>query len=175
MKKRILSIIKELNIATKDEIGDVLTSSSGSVNKNILESNIKQLENDMSIFKILSSENCLDLECYISGPNFEPSDSVEIKKVIVDMGLFKKDMNSIYWEKFSKRCLKKLIFDIEELKENIIKRYKEPKKLEIDYFDLSLKYHALYGYFFDKYEVGFLSPANELLEECKGYLDKLDF
>ncbi len=174
MKKKILCIIKELNITTIDDINTVLKSS-GCANKKIVKSNIRQLENDMSILKISSNENSLNLDGYIPGPNFESFDNVDIKKIVIEMELSKKDMNSINWEKISRRYLKKLVFDLEELKENILKRYKEPKKLEMDYFDISLRYHGLHGYFFDNHEAEFLLPANELLKECKSYLDNLEY
>ena len=83
-----------------------------------------------------------------------------------------RDTQEIDWGLFSSRVLDELVTELLTLQEDLEKAYDEPKSVEMRYFDLSIRYHELYGFFFDLCGTEFLLPAESLLNECKSIIDK---
>ena len=172
MKKSILAIVNELGLASAPEIESVLKKLTGEVKKRTLFSNLKNLEEEKKVFKLLSGENSYGVEGYIPGPNMEAEDDFDIKKIVVELGLRARDVREVNWEKFSKRVLDVLMNEIGALQEDLEKAYDDPKSIEMRYFDASIGYHELYRFFFDVYDTGFLDPIETLLNDCKSAIDK---
>lgn len=175
MKRNIKSIVSELGLASVSEIESVLNALTGEVKKRTLFSNLKSLEDEKVIFKVLPEENSYEVEGYIPGPNLEVEDDFEVKKIVVESGLQARDAHGIDWEKFSSRTLEVLMSDLKALQEDLEKSYDDPKTVEMRYFDLSISYHELHRFFFDRYKTEFLAPAEALLGGLKGTIDKKDF
>ena len=175
MKRNIKSVVNELGLASVSEIESVLKELAGEVKKRTLFSNLKILEDEKVIFKVLPEENSYGIEGYIPGPNMEVEDDFGVRKIVVGSGLQARDAQEIDWEKFSSRMLDVLMNDMKALQEDLEKTYDDPKTVEMRYFDLSISYHELHRFFFDGYETGFLVPAEALLEEMKGEIDKKEF
>ncbi|MBU2559354.1 hypothetical protein KKA03_00490 [archaeon] len=172
MKKNILAIINELGLATAPEIESVLKELHGEVKKRTLFSNLKILEEGKMIFKLLQEENPYGVEGYLPGPNMETEDGFDIKKIVVRLGLQARDVHGVEWGLFSERVLDALMNEISALQEDLEKGYDDPKNIEMRYFDLSIEYHEFYGFFFDRYDTGFLDPVVEMLNECKSMINK---
>jgi hypothetical protein len=175
MKKNIKSVVNELGLASVSEIESVLKELAGEVKKRTLFSNLKSLEEEKVIFKVLPKENSYGIEGYFPGPNLEVEDDFEVKKIVVESGLRVRDTKEIDWKKFSSRVLDVLMGDLKALQEDLEKTYDDPKTVEMRYFDLSISYHELHGFFFGVYETGFLAPVEALLGELKGAIDKKEF
>jgi hypothetical protein len=174
MKKNISSIVDELGLASFDEIVSILKEMTGEVKKRTIFAKLKSMEDEKIIFKIPAGENSYKIEGYVSGPNLAAEEDFDIKKIVVDKGFSQRDVDEVNWDSFSSRLLNVLMDDLKSLQEDLEKTYDDPKTVEMRYFDLSIKYHDLYGFFFDRYSVEFLSPAKALLEECKSTIDKKD-
>lgn len=172
MKNKILAIVKELEFASLDEIA-LIFSKLKSIHEKTLKSNIQELMEERALLKILPNENSLSCEGFISGPNSAVEEDFEIKKLIADE-LPTRDLPVISWELVSQRISTELLEEIEQLKENILKKHDTKRKLEMYYFNLSLKYHELYRFFYGKKDIKLLIPAQEKLGECKLYLNKLE-
>lgn len=175
MRDTILAILNGLNIASFEELKLILGGSFESVVKKTLENNLHILEHSREIFRLLPGETNYEGAVYILGPNSDVKEIPELNEIISESGVEPKEFSEVRWEHFSKRTLTQLLEDVNELRENILSIYKEPTKLEMDYFDLSLKYHQLMNFFNERYTNEFLLPVHDLLRECKGYLDKMDF
>ena len=61
-----------------------------------------------------------------------------------------------------------MLDDIKNLRE-------EPKKLELRYFDLSLKYHEILRFFEENQEKIDLNLIYQKLTLCRKFLDKLEY
>jgi hypothetical protein len=175
MKKSISTIINELGLATFDEIVSILKEHSGEVKKRTLFSKLKGMEDENIIFKVLSDENSYGVEGYISGPNMDAEDDFEIKRILIERGLSARDVQGIDWRLFSSRVLNGLMGELKTLQEDLEKVYDDPKSIEMRYFDLSIKYHELYGFFFDMYGADFLIPVEALLNDCREAINKKEF
>jgi len=175
MRDTIFAILNGLNVASFEEIKLILKDHFESVRKKTLENNLLIMEDSRGIFHLLPGETELDGSMYIIGPNAELKEDAEVMELISKSEIEPRDLSKVRWEHFSRRMLTQMLEEAKELKENILSMYKEPKRLEIDYFDLSLKYHELMNFFNERYTNEFLLPVQELLRECRGYLDKMDF
>jgi len=173
MKSKILTIVKELGFASLEEIALILNNFR-SVQKKTLKNNIQELEEERALFRILPDENSLSCEGFISGSNSEAEEDFEIKKLITSE-FPARNPPIINWDLLSKRISGELLEEAEHLGENILKKYSTQKKLEMCYFDLSLKYHELYRFFYEKSSTESLTSVQEKLNECKLYLDKLEY
>jgi hypothetical protein len=175
MKKSIQAIVNELGLASAGEIESILKELSGEVKKRTLFSKLKSMEEENVIFKVLSGENSYGVEGYIPGPNLEGEDDFETKRVVVEQGLSARDVQGIDWDLFSSRVLNVLMDELVALQEDLEKSYDDPKSSEMRYFDLSIRYHEFYGFFFDRYKTDFLAPAEALLNECRSMINKKEF
>lgn len=174
MKKKILVIVNELSVAFTEEIASILRELSSEIKSKTLSLKLKEMEEEKALFKVFPKENSYGVEVYIAGPNADVKDDFEIKKLIVEQGFAERDPQCIDWELFSSRVLDTFLDDLKGLQEDMEKSYEEPKEIEVRYFDLSLTYHELYGFFFDRYDTDFLVPVKTLLEDWRKQLDKID-
>lgn len=174
MKKNIKAIVDELGLASASEIESVLKELMGEVKKRTLFSNLKSMEEDKTIFKVLAGESSYGVEGYIKGPNLESEDDFEVKRIIVERGLPTRDVEEIDWGLFSSRVLDELMNELKILQEDLNGTYDDPKNIEMRYFDLSIWYHELHRFFFDVYDTGFLAQAEALLNDCKSVIDRMD-
>ncbi|MFH1773727.1 MAG: hypothetical protein ABH874_02065 [Methanobacteriota archaeon] len=168
-----MTIVKELGFASLEEIALILNNFK-SVQKKTLKGNIQELEEERALFRILPDENSLSCEGFISGPNSEAEENFEIKELITSE-FPTRDLSIINWNLLSKRISEELLEEAERLKESILKKYNTQKKLEMHYFNLSLRYHELYRFFYEKNSTEPLTSVQEKLNECKLYLDKLEY
>jgi len=175
MKNGILAIVNELGIASTEEIESVLRGHLGEVKKKTLRLKLEGLEREWAIFKILAEDNSYGIEGYIAGPNTDAKDDFDIKTLIVDTGLSSRDLKCVDWNLFSSRMIGAFLDDLKGLKEDLEKPYDDPKNIELRYFDLSIRYHELYGFFFDRHNTDFLVPVKTLIDEFRDQLNKKDF
>ncbi len=166
-------IVKELGFASVDEIALILNQFGGA-QKKTLKSNIQELEEERALFKILPDENSLSREGFISGPNSEVEEDFEIKRLIMNE-FPARDSFVIDWDLLSKRTSKELLEEVKSLEEDILKKCDAPKKLEMRYFNLSIKYHELYRFFYEKNSIEPLTSIQEKLDKCRLYLDRLEY
>lgn len=171
MKESILSIIKELEFATFDEIKKALGDDT---RKKTLEDNLREMELAGEIIKILPDENKLSKEGYIPGPNLDVEENIETRRLLLDEGLSSR-RDVINWEIIFTRLVSELSEKVEWLMEDINKLYKDPKTLEMEYFDYSLRYHEIYRMFNEKLETGSLKLISEQLKNCRSRLDNLNY
>lgn len=174
MKKSISAIVGELGFASAEEITSILKELSGEIKEKTVSLKFKELEKENVIFKVLPAENSYGIEGYLAGPNMDENDNFEIRKLVVEQGTSPRGLRGIDWESFSSRILNAFLDDIKNLKEDLEKAYDKPKTIEMRYFELSIGYHELHNFFFDKYHADFLAPAETLLKECREQLDKKD-
>ncbi|MEE9610399.1 MAG: hypothetical protein V3W19_04065 [Desulfatiglandales bacterium] len=170
MKEKIASIVKELQFATSDEIKLVL----GDARKKTIDYNLEKMEDGGEVIRILPSENSLEKEGIIEGPNLDVGENIEIREMLAEKDLHKR-IDIINWDVMSKRLIKELNEKIDILIEDIEHLYKDPKNLELEYFDYSIKYHELYGLLNKQNRIELLNPLNDSLEKCRSFLDKLDY
>ena len=166
-------IVKELGFASLEEIAFILNRF-GSIQKKTLKSNIQELEKERALFKILMNENSLSCEGFISGPNSEVEEDFEIKRLIANE-FPARAPSIINWGLLSERISKELLKEIDDLKEDMLEKNNTPKELEMRYFDLSLRYHELYRIFYEKNSIEPIAFVREKLNECRLYLDKLEY
>lgn len=174
MKKRISAIVNELGVASAEEIASILKELSSEIKNKTLSLKIREMEKEKVIFKILPNENSYGIEGYVAGSDMDAKDEFEIKMLIVEQGLSQRDLLCVDWKSFSSRIIDAFLDDIKRLYEDLEKFYDEPKNVEMRYFDLSIRYHELYRFFFDRYNVDFLVPIENLLKDCRDRLNKKD-
>lgn len=169
MRDKILSVLKELEFATFDEIKMALGDES---RKKTIEDNLENMEREGEIMRLFSSENTLNAEGFIPGPNLEVEEDPEVKKLLIEQGRSVKH-GIVKWEALLARLASELRDNIQKLIADIDKLYKDPKTLELEYFDYSIRYHELYRLFNEKTDVGSLKSLSEMLKNCRSSLDKL--
>ncbi len=174
MKDLILSVISELKVTSPDDLYLVLTGLDEDIKKNTFLKKLASLENEKKVLKIRDTEIETETESYILGPVADVKEDTDLKRSLLEKELFPQSLQLIKWDLLSRRIFTELIDEIETLKENILKQYKDPKSLELDYFDVSLKYHECYNFFHQLYSADFLLPIYKLLNECRSYLNKLN-
>jgi len=155
MRKKLQSIISQLKVAEYDELKSVL-----GVRDQTLRKNLEELLKERAILLIEDK--------FIPGPNIEAEERYDLK----ELNLEKREID---WNKVSKVVFKELKEEIKELKDDIKLLNQEPKKLELRYFDLSIKYHEFYRYFYNNYKTDFLTPLLEELKECREMLNKFEY
>ncbi len=170
MKGKILSTIKELQFATSNEIKLAL----GDARKKTFEEKLRELEEGREILRLTSEENSLFVEGFIPGPNLEVEEDPEIKSVLAELKLNRRE-DVVDWKHLSKRLIDNMDADIKELQEDIEGLYEDPKTLEMRYFDLSLRYHELHRMSYENFNTDSLRAPYDLLQECRSYLDKLEY
>ncbi len=170
MRDKISSIVSELQFVTLEEIKIVLEDS----RKKTIENNLKNMGSNGEIIKLLPEENESGEGGFITGPNSELSENLEIRKILIEKGLNEKK-DSIKWDKLFERLFRELKKSIENLIEDINELYKDPKNLEIEYFDHSIRYHELYRFFQGKIDTDMLKTIEELLIKCRSLLEKLEY
>lgn len=175
MKKSISAIVDELGFASAEEVASILKELSGEIKEKTLSLKFKELEKENAIFKVLPTENSYGIEGYIAGPGMDEDDDFEIRKLVAEEGASLPGLRGIDWKSFSSRILNVFLDNIKNLKEDLEKAYDKPKNIEMRYFELSIKYHELHNFFFDKYHADFLAPAETLLKECREQLNKKEF
>ncbi len=169
MKNKILAAVKELYLATAEEIKFVL----GDVKARTFEDNIMALVVGGELIRLSPEENSLSKEGFIVGPNSEIEDDLEVKKALAEGGYSRRE-NVIDWSTLTRRLASELMAEIKNLKEDMEKLYGTPKNLQLKYFDLSLKYHELYRLFYENFETGELKPCKIGLDECRSLLVKIE-
>lgn len=172
MKKKISMIVDELGIASADDIALILQEHSGEVNRKTLSTKLKRLEEGRVIFKVRARENPHGIEGYIAGPNLDIENDFEFKSLIAEHGPPPREIQGVDWKSLSSRVIAPFLNDLGDLREDLDQGYEDPKDIEMRYFDLSIRYHELYGFFFDRCDTGALVPAENLLKECRELLDK---
>lgn len=172
MKKSISAIVDELGFASAEEVASILKELSGEIKEKTLSLKFKELEKENAIFKVLPTENSYGIEGYMAGPGMDEDENFEIKKLVAEQGASLRGLRGIDWKSFSSRILNAFLDNIKNLKEDLEKAYDKPENIEMRYFELSIKYHELYTFFFDKYHTDFLAPAEILLKECREQLNK---
>lgn len=172
MKSEIQNFIKVLNFVTSEDLHHLLTQT-GNVNKQVLLKNLTELEGTEAIIKILPVENSLALEGYIPGPNIEVKNEVEIQKAIIEGEIEKREFSIIDLNKLCDRLEKSFNDKVEDLKNRICGIYDNPRELELDYFTLTLKYHALRRFFYENFDISPFESLKNSLNECRRLLDNL--
>jgi hypothetical protein len=173
MKKEIQSFIKALNFVTPEELYNLLASS-GSINRQTLLMNLAELEEAGAVIKILPKENSLGLEGYIPGPNIEVKNDIKIQRAIIEGGAERRDFSVVNLDKLCNRLEKSLNREAEDLKDRISNVYDDPKKLELDYFGLNIKYYALRRFFYEYFDTIPFEGLKSSLNECRRLLDNLE-
>lgn len=171
MREKILTVVNEMKFASADEISSILDN----VNASSLKKELESLEQERVLFRVLPNEISVALDGFIAGPNFELEKDVEIQKLLIDKGLSSRSLSVINWELFSKRKLSELQNDLNGLLDDIVKKNEEPKKLELRYFELSIRYHELNRILYEKCETELLNTVNKSLEKGRSYLDSLEY
>lgn len=172
MKGQILYIVNELGLALPEELRLILTQHFGGLNEGTFDENLRALEGEAALFRLLPGENALNQDGFILGPEAKVGEVYGLKRLMVENGLAYRG-EAVNWEAFSARLLEEAMAEVRELREDILKRYEDPKRLEMRYFDLALRYHAIYGFFFERCDPIFLAPCAEALGECRDYLAKM--
>lgn len=172
MKNQILYIVGELGLALPEELRLVLAQHFGGLNEGTFDENLRELEGEGALFRLLPGENSLNQEGFILGPEARVGESYGLKRLMVENGLAYRG-EAVNWGTFSARLLEGTMGEVRGLREDILKRYEDPKRLEMRYFDLSLRYHAIYGFFFERCDPEFLAPYADALRECREYLAKM--
>jgi hypothetical protein len=175
MKPQILLIVGALGLVTVEELHQILEGYFGRVKMGTLAENLAELERRGALLRLTPEENGEGVEGYIPGPNWEGGEDLRIQRLVVEGGTSPRGLSSVRWEVLAERVLKESLEALEDLRESIQKGYGDPKELEMRYFDLSLRYHELYRYFFDRPGTEFLAPLSEGLAECREILNRLEF
>lgn len=175
MEKNITAIVGELKFATFEEIASLLSAQVGSVRRDTLESHLWSMCEKSALINVLPEENSAQLQGYVLGPGADAEESVEIKKLVLNSGASVRNLEIVNWETLSQRLFKRLGEEALNLKEDILKLRESPKKLEMRYFDLSIKYHTLHRFFYEKIGFEFTSSIVSLLNECKSCLNNIQF
>ncbi|MEE9594688.1 MAG: hypothetical protein V3V92_04745 [Candidatus Hydrothermarchaeales archaeon] len=170
MRDKIAFIVKELQFVTSDEIKTIL----GDARKKTIDHNLDKMESNGEVIKLLPDENSIEQEGLIGGPNLEGEENIEIRELLVEKG-FSERVDVIKWNIVGNRLIADLTNNVNKLIEDIEGLYKDPKSLELDYFDYSIRYHEIYGLLNEKIDTEVLKSFNELLEKCRLFLDKLDY
>jgi len=174
MKDLILSVINELKVTSLDDLYLILTDLDENIKKSTFLKKLVSLEKEKKVLKIINTEIETKTESYILGPVADVKEDTDFKKLLLEKELFPQSLQLIKWDLLSRKIFTELIDEIELLKENILKQYKDSKSLELDYFDVSLKYHEYYNFFDQLYSADFLLPIRKLLNECRSYINKLE-
>lgn len=157
MKKKIQYIIHSLKVVYFDELLNILK-----VKNKTLKKNLEELLKERAILQI---ENY-----FIPGPNIEVDEIFEIKEKLQNFNI-----RNIDWKTVSKFLEKELKEETDQLLDDIKNLREEPKKLELRYFDLSLKYHEILRFFEENHEKIDLNLIYQKLTLCRKFLDKLEY
>jgi hypothetical protein len=172
MNNLIQKCVKVLNFVTREEIYRILESE-GKINKQLVDAKLMDLVNKDIILEVMPDENKLGLKGFMPGPNLEAEADTKVHRKIIDIEAERRDLTILNIKKISTRLEHKLSLQLNELIDNITGLYREPRKLELDYFGLTLKYHALRRFFYENFNYMPLEGLKESLNECRFLLDKL--
>lgn len=172
MNNRIQSCVKALYFATREDIYRVLKED-GRVNKQLVNERLADLIKEDVLFEVLPEENELGVEGFIPGPNLDVEVDVNIQKKIIELGIPKRGPGILDVDKISERIEKKLSVELKDLKNNIIGVYYEPRRLELDYFSLMIKYYSWRRYFYENFNHMPFEDLKTSLDECRSLLDNL--
>ncbi|MFQ5815808.1 MAG: hypothetical protein ACE5G7_04860 [Candidatus Hydrothermarchaeaceae archaeon] len=170
MRDRISSIIKELQFATSDEIKMVL----GEARKKTIDHNLKNMVDSGEVIRIFPDETTLKKEGFIEGPNLEVHENFQTRQLLVEKDLSER-RDVIKWRTIADRLVEELSDKLGKLIEDIDKQYRDPKNLELDYFDYSIKYHELYRILNERVDSDALKELDEIFKKCRLFLDKLNY
>lgn len=140
MKEDIIFTVNSLNYLKSDDLKVISRSIPYKKLENLLNTLI--IENKILLLK--KEENRIDEEIFIPGPYGESEEA----EILLE-GESSRDINDIYWNKLMKRVKEDIKKEIKNLKIEIIKLYDTPENLEKKYFDVSIKYHNYYSFFFN--------------------------
>jgi hypothetical protein len=172
MKDEIQALVKFFKLVTADELYAAL-SKDNPLSRKTFHRYLDNLEDQGAIIKVLPDENSLGIEGYIGGPNL--SNEIKINgKDLLDCDIDRRNSVDIDCSTLVKRLSKNLEDAVETLLEKTNLVYDDPRKLEIDYFSLSLRYHELRGFFLNSFEINAFNDVKLQLDECRKLLDNLE-
>lgn len=139
MKRDLLYTLKNLNYLSQSDLEHI----GKSVKRERLERLLNTLIVKGEVLLLKSKENKLGEEILVLGPNADKEEGEYLIKGN------RKSLDEIYWNKVMGRCKRNIRKEIDELKIDLLKQYDSIENLEKRYFDISIKYHAFYNYFFN--------------------------
>ncbi|GBE54509.1 MAG TPA: hypothetical protein ENH28_04930 [Euryarchaeota archaeon] len=140
MKEDIIFTVNSLNYLKPDDLKVIAKS----IPHKKLESLLNTLIIENKILLLKKEENRISEETFIPGPYGESEEAG-----ILLEGKRRRDINDIYWNRLMRRVKEDIKKEIKNLKIEIIKLYDTPENLEKKYFDISIKYHNYYSFFFN--------------------------
>jgi hypothetical protein len=172
MKDEIQALVNFFKLVTADELY-VALSKNNPLRRKPFHKCLDSLEDQGAIIKVLEDENSLGVEGYIVGPNLSTDIKIDGKTFLLDCDIDRRNSADVYYHNLEKRLSKKLEDEVETLLKKTALVYEDPKKLEIDYFTLSLRYHELRGFFLN-FEISAFDAVKLNLDECRKLLDNLE-
>jgi len=139
MKGNLLFTLNHLNYLTTSDIESI----EGKVGKKKLEKAVNQLIIQNKVLLLKKEESKKKGEILVYGPGAE---EVEGELLLQED---RRSLADIYWNKVLKRFRGDIKGEARELKLEAVKHYDSLENLEKRYFDLSIKYHLFYNYFFN--------------------------
>lgn len=172
MNAFIQNCVKVLTFATREEIC-LLLEDDNKVNRRLVDSKLADLVSREALFEVLPEENSLGMEGFIPGPNLEADPDSEVHKKIIDKGVDRRDPSILLIDKIADRIEKDLMSDLESLVSDIANVHSEPRRLELDYFGLTIRYHSWRRYFYENFNYMPFENFKDSLRDCRALLDKL--
>lgn len=175
MKKQTVIFLGFVGIGTFDEIYDFLEGYFSNLRRDTLESKIRLLKKGLSILELLDDETDLGGHSFILGPSAEVEEDQKFNNYLLEDPPERRNTGTVKWDILGIRVLKEIEDALETIKEDAIGLYKTPKKIELDYFEVSIKYHQFYRFFYEYYNADFLEPLQDTMKTCRDLLDNLEY
>ena len=175
MQKQIVIFVGFVGIATFDELYGFLADYFGNLRRDTLESKIRLLTKDLSLLELAEGETDLDRRSYILGPSAEVEEDQKFNNYLLEDPPERRDTGTVKWDILGIRVLKEIEEALETVKEDAIGLYKPPKKIELDYFEISIKYHQFYRFFYEHHNADFMEPLQDTMKTCRGLLENLEY
>jgi len=174
MKKQIISTVDYCGIISEEHLYEILRDYLKNLKRSTLENNLKVLLKEFSLYKLQPGEVETEGTYYILGSGADVEEDTKLKDYIKSNYPELKQTKEIKWEKVADRAKEELLNSIESMKEDALGLYKTPKRIELNYFDISIRYHQLRRFFYEKQAADALEDVEKSLQEFRELLDNLE-
>jgi hypothetical protein len=172
MKRLIEGYVSALAVVTREEIYRLLESD-GRLNRALVDEKLAEMVGEDVLLQVLPEENEVGIEGFAAGPNLEVSPNPDILRRVMDAGVERRSPSILRVDMIGKRIGDILMGELEALNDNIAQLHMEPRRLELDYFALRVKYYSWRRFFYEKFDYVFFDGFRERLNECRGLLNRL--
>lgn len=173
IRGKLLSITNYLGLPSQKELYQAYKEAYGKITRKTFQKHIAEALSNHELIKIRKNElektpKESGLPLFLLGPAAEPAEDDEIRIAISELSLVPRDPNKyLDWKVLAQHTWKNYIKKAQTLLNRLKSAGSIPKKLDLEFFDLSIKYHQLTNWLYGKPDVDERNQASEILNKCR--------